>query len=385
MPNMLDYIAWRGDLTPVQSGINENDLLLLSQFAYVAFGDYIPGPDKAGASVALADAVAWLLDHDPDAEKIHQTGFMWKNNLSLLEALHGCPRYAAMRLFGYVDTVSEADEKQFAAVTIDLGDGSALIAYRGTDDSLIGWKEDLNMAYETPVPAQLEATAYLERMAGVTPSVLRLSGHSKGGNLAVYAAATCSGPVEARLRSIHSFDGPGHSAQTIQSPGYARIRDRLRVFIPHFSIVGMLLEHESDYAVVQSDAKTFLQHDAFSWQMLGTGMVYADAPSKASLHTNQVIRQWIDTLDAEQRRLFIDAVFEIACATYGDTIPEDVVETRWPTEAQAAFTAIFNLEPSLRGTFTKTIGELFSTALKSIRLPWHRDAGEENAPELEKP
>lgn len=373
MPNMLDYIAWRGDLSIAQDGLNENDILLLSQFAYVAFGDFVPGLGQAGASVALGEAVDWLLRHDPDAEKIHQTGFMWKNNHTLLEALRACPRFGAMRLSHYIDTVSEADEKQFAAVTVGIGDGSSLIAYRGTDDSLIGWKEDLNMAYDAPVPAQVEAAAYLAKVAERVKGPLRLSGHSKGGNLAVYAAANCDGAVCRRLLSVHSFDGPGQSTETIVSSGYADIRDRLQVYIPHFSVVGMLLEHDERYFVVHSDAKSFLQHDAFSWQMQGTRMVYAEAPSKASLQTNEVIRKWMDTLNREQRRVFIDAVFEIACATYGDTIPEDVVEGHWPTGAQAAFSAIVNLEPELRGTFYKTIGELFSTAIKSIRLPWHRE------------
>ncbi len=364
MPNMLDYLAWRGELTLAQDPLNEVDELILSQLAYVAFGEYIPGPTEL-RSVPLGSAVRWLLDHDPDAKMIHQTGFMWKNNLQLLEALRGSRRFHDMRLSSYVDSVSPKDEKQFAAMTVSVGDGTTLIAYRGTDDTLVGWKEDLNMAYACPVPAQSEAVRYLHHAAGRNEGPLRVMGHSKGGNLAVFAAASARKAVQARIRCVVSHDGPGHSRKTILSEGYGRIRDRLRVYIPHFSIVGMLLEHEENYVVVESDARTILQHDAFSWQVQGPRMQYACAPSEASLETNRIIRGWLGTLDTEHRRLFVEAVYEIASNLYGKTIPKDIENMSFTSPAVLA--QVLKLEPKLRGLFTKSLGELFSTAVKSIR------------------
>lgn len=372
MPNMLDYLAWRGDLTIKQDPLNENDELILSQLAYVAFGDYLPAPDKPDARVSIHDATSWLLSHDPEAEKIHQTGFMWKNNLQLLEAIRDTRRFGDMPLFFAVDTVSSEDEKQFAAMAVEIGDGTTLASFRGTDDTLIGWKEDLSMAFASPVPAQRESTRYLDTLASVTSGPLRVSGHSKGGNLAVYAASRCAAETQERLMTVISHDGPGLDKGTIHSDGYARIRDRLRVYIPYFSVVGMLLEHEDRYTVVQSDAKSILQHDAFSWQMHGTRMMQAPAPSEGSLNTNRILRQWIETLNAQEQQLFVEAVYEIACASYGNTIPDDL-EQSWPYSVHSILTAVFKLDSQTRAQFTKGLTELFSTALKNIRLPWHKD------------
>lgn len=375
MPNMLDYLAWRGDLSIEQDPLNENDELILSQLAYVAFGDRVPG-FEGPARVPLHEASQWLLSRDADSEQIHQTGYMWKNNRMLLQALQASRRFGSMHLFNAVDTISTADEKQFAAMCVEIGDGTTLITYRGTDDSLIGWKEDLNMAFACPVPAQEESVRYLHQVAEGVEGKLRLSGHSKGGNLAMYAAACCDDTAADRILTIVSHDGPGLNEKTIRSSGYARIRDRLRVYIPHFSFVGMLLEHENNYTVVHSDAKSVLQHDAFSWQMQGAEMLHADMPSERSLHTNRIIRQWIQTLQADEQRLFIEAAYEVASNAYGDTLPEDVADTNLislTTSAQAVLPAVLRLEPRKRSLFTKGIGELLSTALKNIRLPWQKE------------
>lgn len=318
-----------------------------------------------------------MIAYDPDAEKIHQTGYMWKDNLCLLKALADSERYALMRLSCCVDSISPEDEKQFAALTIGIGDGTTLVAYRGTDDTLIGWKEDLNMVYACPVPAQREAVRYLERVSAAYPDPLRITGHSKGGNLAMFAASGCSDATARRIVSVISHDGPGLSEKTILSPGYGRIRNRLRVYIPHSSFIGMLLEHENSYTVVQSDAKSIHQHDAFSWQMRGTKMLYADAPSERSLQTSRILRDWIGTLDENLQQLFIEAIYEIASSAYGDTLPDDI-ETNWPASVQAIFFSIRKLDPATRSLFRKGLTDLFSTAIRHIHFPWQQEGKEES-------
>lgn len=369
MPNMLDYLAWRGDLPAEADGMNENDWLILSQIAYIGFDGIVPGLE-AGGSVPLRQAAEALLSKDPDGKLIHQTGYMWENNKKLLRALAESRRFGDLPLWGYVSSTSLVDEKQFAAICMSPAGGTH-IAFRGTDDTLIGWKEDLNMAYDAPVPAQLESVRYLQAVATRTEGPLTVSGHSKGGNLAIYAAACAEAPAQRRIEKVISHDGPGQDVKTVRSEGYLRVRDRIVAYTPQFSIVGMLLEHENDFTVVQSDAKTVLQHDAFSWQMQGPAMLRAEGPSGVSTGFTRVLHDWLSTLDVPERKLFVDAVYEIAQSTYGETIPD--LEPKWTAGAHSAFATIRGLEPGTRSMFYKSLGDLFATALKTLRLPWRKD------------
>ncbi|MED9959534.1 MAG: Mbeg1-like protein [Christensenellales bacterium] len=368
MANMLDYLAWRGDLPVDRDPLNENDRLIFSQLAYVAFDRLVPS--GYGDSVALGEAASRLLAMDPEAETIHQTSYLWEGNKRLLTALSVSARFAPMRLSGYVSEISQEHQKQFAALTIQPGDGSVQVAFRGTDDTLVGWKEDLNMVFDAPVPAQREAVSYLCGAAAL-PGPLYVCGHSKGGNLAVYAAAHCPQSVQARIVQIINHDGPGMDEQTVASEGYARIRPRLSTYLPSFSIVGMMLEHEDTYTVVQSENKSVLQHDALSWQMMGARMLRVEQPSEASLDASRVLRAWIASLPREEQRLFADAVYEMATAAHARTLSD--WEDNWPASALAGFSALRALEPTKRKALERALGSLFSVVARSIRLPWRKD------------
>ena len=142
------------------------------------------------------------------------------------------------------------------------------MAYRGTDNSIAGWHEDFDMGYASPVPAQSEAVAYLRRMAEAGRP-LHVCGHSKGGNLAAYAAAFSDEATQELLQDIYSFDGPGLDEAALESEGYARIRPRLRSYIPQSSVVGLLMGYHTDYTVVHAQQVGILQHDGLSWQVDG--------------------------------------------------------------------------------------------------------------------
>ena len=198
---------------------------------------------------------------------------------------------------------------QFSAYTADLPDGSRYVAFRGTDSSIVGWREDFSMAFET-VPAQTEAAAYLEK-AAEGGKRLTVGGHSKGGNLAIYAAAHVSPEVQERIDRVYSFDGPGLDDETVASEGYARISGKIRSLIPQSSVVGLLLAHHEEYVVVHSNAVGLLQHDPFSWQLVGRRFLEVEQVDRASQVVDLTVHEWLKQLSREERQLFVDTLFSL--------------------------------------------------------------------------
>jgi len=198
----------------------------------------------------------------------------------MLRKLMTSPRFRNMTLNGYTALLDDSIEQQFAALTIDLGNGSIYISFRGTDDTIVGWKEDLNMGFLEEIPSQKQAVEYVARVARqYSDKTIRIGGHSKGGNLAVYSAAKSSGEIQERIVAVHNNDGPGFAWDISETPGHKRIASRIHTILPQTSVVGMLMEHEKRYQVVHSTYDGLYQHDGFSWQVLGTQFnvtAYAD-------------------------------------------------------------------------------------------------------------
>ncbi len=367
MANMLDYLRWRGDLSLSADPLNDIDSLVLAELSYVSFGECLPG----GKARTVGEAARALLALDPEGKRIHQTGYLWEGNRALLALLPECTRFSGLPILNYTSILSEDEQQQFGAMTFALPGGAALVAFRGTDDSLVGWKEDLNLSFESPVPSQKQAARYLARAAKAVSGLITVCGHSKGGNLAVYAGACVPEKVQERIESVVSFDGPGQDERVIDSPGYARIRQRLRLYIPHFSVVGMLLEQEKRYTVVESDEKGIMQHSAFSWQVEGRRFMEKPELSAESLEVNRILRKWLKGLSPEDRRVFSDAVYEVLAAAEEKTLAD--MGERWQKSAQAVLKALRGLSGDKREVFQKALGDLFSIAVSGIRLPWAKE------------
>ena len=179
-------------------------------------------------------------------------------------------RFSDLTLCAYVSRTDEETQTQFSALTILLSDKTAYIAFRGTDDTIVGWKEDFNLAFLPVVPAQKMAAEYLSAAAAALPShPLRVGGHSKGGNLAVYSAVFCGEAVQNQLMRVYNNDGPGFRTSLLGLPEHRRVADKITTILPESSVVGMLLEHEERYEVVRSTQSGLWQHDGFSWQVRG--------------------------------------------------------------------------------------------------------------------
>ena len=310
MANILDYLDWRGDLTLKQDPFNEVDNLLLAELSFVDFRGIVPG--FGGIGVPLRKAAQAYFAQFPEGEKIDMGVLVPEAIPEMLRKMADSRRFGDMRLNCFVDRLDTERGEQFAALTVELGDGSAYLAFRGTDDTLAGWKEDFMLACVPEVPAQRKALEYVRLVAEQSPRrKLRLGGHSKGGNLAVYAGVFSPLPLQRRILQVCCNDGPGFHESLLGLPEYRQLEDRIFSVMPRCSIVGILLEHGSRYTVVDSDQLGFFQHDGFSWQVAGNRFVKLPEVSRELQTIERELQQWLQERPVEQRRQFVEALFGV--------------------------------------------------------------------------
>ena len=305
MADLFDYLLWRGDLPVDAVPLNPVDTLILSELSYIGYEGLVPEDFLHPVPLrVVAEAFLALPDRE---ERLHL-----KKDLELITACAKTKRFGDLRMIFYRSELLPHQESQFSAVTWLLPENLAFITYRGTDTTLTGWKEDFNMSFQTCVPAQEKALRYLEAFAKVHPTLkLMVAGHSKGGNMAVYAAARCQPELQERLCAVHNHDGPGFQAAILKEPGYREILHKVRTFVPQSSVVGMLLEHEEPYTVVKSRQVSLLQHDPYSWEVLGGDFVRLEEVDENSRFFQGTIKTWLSQTSPEERNAFVDAVFEL--------------------------------------------------------------------------
>lgn len=317
MPNILDYLNWRGDLTFYQDPFCEVDALILCRLAYAPFDGIVsygftgqPVPLKQAASICVS------LVHDKDSSR----SFRMPDDESLLNQLAASERFGSLGLVGFENRFSKEDEEQFCAITVLLPNDELFIAFRGTDGTIVGWKEDFNMSFSSAVPAQQDAVNYLEDAAVSFPGKLHVGGHSKGGNLAVYASAFCAKDVQARIVSVSNNDGPGFNSDVIALPAFQKILDRVRTNLPQSSVVGMLLEHEEDFSIVHSTGHGLAQHDVYSWEIFRNRYVPVENLTNSSRLIDRTLKDWVQNMTPELREKMIDGVFSVLSASDGITL-----------------------------------------------------------------
>lgn len=320
MGNILDYLDWRGDIRLKESLFNEVDNLLLSELSYVKFDEILPGMENDAWMTVREASEIFFSRHD--MEEIYADRSLLAKAPFVLKQMAETARFQDMRLSCYVNQIDEEEEKQFSALVADCQDGTFFVAFRGTDDTLVGWKEDFNMSYISAVPSQLEAVVYLEQVAKRLEGKLRLGGHSKGGNLAVYAAVKCKEEIKRQIIQVYNNDGPGFSKEMLSSEQYGRMRDRICTIVPQSSVVGMLLEHEEEYLVIKSSQSGIMQHDPLSWEVLGTRFIYLDNVKKKSRILDKTFKNWIYEMTKNQREEFVMILFHVLDGTGAKNLSE---------------------------------------------------------------
>ena len=301
--NIFDYLTTVKEQTFYDQSLTILDLLLLTELAYIDFDGEVTADFDHYHSQRL-DQVATRLDH------LTPNPSMSKDHLRLLKEMSQSLRFQSCKVMGYVNDIDLEVEKQFSATTFKLKPDTYVVAFRGTDDSIIGWKEDFHMTYMSQIPAQKMARDYLRQMLQQLPGQVYVTGHSKGGNLAIFAASQLETDLQERISLITSFDGPGLHTSIIRSAGYAAIRHKIERYIPQGSIVGMMLEiPETAQIVISRRIHGISQHNPFYWQIQGNDFLLADRVNSDSLQTDKTLKTWLESVSDEEKKIFFDLFF----------------------------------------------------------------------------
>lgn len=355
MANLFDYLKWRGDLLLEQDGLNEVDALILSRVSYAPYEKI--SLDKEGPQPIKKVAKKLI-----SVEGIERS-FIWPEDMQLLEILIDTPRFQDLELSHFVNQIDPERQKQFSAVTIKLEENRYFISFRGTDDTVVGWKENFNMTFMSPVPAQVSAVEYLEAVADSVEGELIPAGHSKGGNLAMYASAFCDESIQDRIHIIYSFDGPGFTEAVLDSPQYKEHCKKMVSFVPQSSIVGMLLEHEEQYSIIKSVEKSsFLQHNVYTWEVQGNHLIHLDEVTGSSRFIDHTLQGLLQDMEVEEREKVVDAIYQAFLDT--DIYSLKQLDDKW-------FNGFFDILGSLISLDKQTrevLKNAFSKLMKNARL-----------------
>lgn len=317
MGNIMDYISWRGDLSFEQSQFNEVDNLILACFSYVNLDGISAVTKQKG--IGLKKLTKEFMKLHTMKELEADKSFIRLAPFMMMEMAKSV-RFGKCVVRNYVNDIVMEAEQQFAAMEIVLEDGTSYVSFRGTDDTIIGWKEDFNLSTGV-VPAQKRAIEYLQKISEHTDGMLRVGGHSKGGNLAIYGSVMCKSAHE-KILEIYSNDGPGFSREFQELPEMKEMMPKIIRIIPEYSIIGTLLEHEKEPVIVASSSKGLLQHDGFSWEVQGPALVRRDSLNKTALRFIEILHKWIDGMDTEQKRLLIEDLFATLQASGYENLSE---------------------------------------------------------------
>ena len=365
MANIIDYVLWRGDIPFAQVPLGEVDALVLSYLSYMPY-DALVSEKFAADGAMMADVAEYFLENGLSSSCMIDSD---KEDCRLLEAIRDSERFGRLRLTGYVNHFDEQMQEQFSAITFLLPAGPAFVAFRGTDSSVVGWKEDFNMSFASEVPAQGAALDYIVRAASALPMPAILGGHSKGGNLAVYAGAFAPKSVQARIACIYNFDGPGFNEQVIAGAQFHQIDMRIHTFVPQSSLIGILLWHAEPFIVVRSDAGGLFQHNPYSWQVMGGRLITLPERTRESRLAEDTIKNWLSTLDSQERKTVIDGVYSVLSASDGRNVA-DLFEGK---NVRKILRAVSTMDEETKEIIVDSFKRLGSS-LKDSLPDWFEDA-----------
>ena len=319
MKNMLDYIKEFGHVSFEERAFSEIDALVLTELEYLPLEKVVPSDENGENFVTVKEIAEYMQEHKQ--ELFDENPMMiTQERHEVSQVIAEAPRFQSVKFFAVVSEWDKDTTKQFAAVTVEVEPSVRLVVFRGTDETLIGWKEDFLMTYSPLVAAQTDAKEYLAKQASLWGGDLMISGHSKGGNLAIYAAATQEEDVQLRIVDIFCFDSPGLYRSVLETKGYQNIVPLAMRYIPQDSLVGLMLESEVPYVIVKSNATGAMQHSAMTWEIEDGQFIKMEKLTKNSQLNDQTFKKWTESVSDEELELFWNVFFELLFSVGIDTV-----------------------------------------------------------------
>ena len=307
MPTIFDYLKANQYDSFYDKEFTVLDALALTELAYLPFEDLVPAEISVQNYISLQHLAEQF--EEKFQGKYPPLGMVNAHRLKLLSYLSSFKRYKHIKALGFANDVSLDSQKQFAAITYQIRPKEYLVVFRGTDDSIIGWKEDFHLTYMKKIPAQLAARDYLKEVLDKLDGKVWLAGHSKGGNLATYAACHVETSIQDRIQKVYSFDAPGLHSSIRNSDNFKAIEGKILSIIPENSIVGMMLETPETDLVVKSKTFGLLQHLMVSWEIEGDQFKVVPKVTEDSIQVDQTLKSWTASLSEEELRDFFDLFF----------------------------------------------------------------------------
>ena len=364
MGTILDYLREYGDYSLEEKPFSDVDSLVISQIAYLKFDGIVPGPEEKRPPVSLQEIAAHA-----DYDHLYADERYRRDNTALfMGALNG-RRFGNLHLWNYVNLIEPERESQFSAVVCGFSGGLTYVVFRGTDENMVGWKEDLNLAFSEPVPGQLRSVPYLEQAARTIEGGFFVGGHSKGGNLAVYAAMYCEPAVRERIERIYDHDGPGFRPEVRQQGAWQEIEGRIHKTVPRSSMVGMLLYADIAYRVVESKTIGLAQHNPYTWLVKNGDFRMADEIRPGRRFVDQTLNEWILSLDQEQMHIFVDTLYGVVQASETDNLID--FTAHWVQNVQKIGRAISEVDEETAKVVMQIMRALFETVSRHAKEQAH--------------
>lgn len=359
IPDIIRYVVEHGDKDFEEVPYTDVDALVFATLIYGPFQLLPP----ASEPYTIRSATEYLLTVDNLSEHI-----LIKGDDNLLAACGESRRFSSVPLLDFVSDTDIEHDKQFCAGTFRITDGLYFVCFRGTDDSVVAWKEDFNMSFTSPVPAQEDAARYLSAACDKYSGSFVTTGHSKGGNLSIYSAAFIPSEKQGRVLEVYSFDGPGFPDKVLTEPGYRSMRERIRLYVPKSSIIGMLLSRDLPYTAVDSNATTaILQHDPYSWLIGEDGhfITFSDTDEE-SKYVDATIRNTLEGMDDEDRAELTDIIFSLAESTGSTTVSG--IRNNFFSSYISMLKSFSSMDKEERKVLRSSVGSLAGNALQNLSL-----------------